>query len=166
VLIVYAHPQVSEESARHICRLADKLNATINVPHRLPVYLVPTQSVAGRDGKAGFAVFFCKKNDSYIIIGARQSNLLFPKLSDHLSHLETCLCHEVAHYEQWRDGRKLQERGVAVRARSLLSLAKQAKVKRWSRVRISIPSGRIENNEVSVVKRSSGSVIEVRAVFD
>jgi hypothetical protein len=32
------------------------------------------------------------------------------------------LCHEVAHYEQWRDGRPLTERGVNVRARTLVRL--------------------------------------------
>lgn len=36
-----------------------------------------------------------------------------------LAVLHTFL-HEFAHYEQWRDGRTLQERGVNVRARSLL----------------------------------------------
>jgi len=30
------------------------------------------------------------------------------------------LAHELAHYEQFRDGRPLQERGVGVRAKSLM----------------------------------------------
>lgn len=37
--------------------------------------------------------------------------------------LPETVAHEWAHYEQYRDGREVQERGVAVRARSLLRKA-------------------------------------------
>jgi predicted SprT family Zn-dependent metalloprotease len=34
--------------------------------------------------------------------------------------LTEIIAHELAHYEQFRDGRKLQERGIAVRTRTLV----------------------------------------------
>ena len=40
-------------------------------------------------------------------------------LSDMLPHV---LAHEWAHYEQWRDGKPVRERGVEARARELLRL--------------------------------------------
>jgi hypothetical protein len=52
------------------------------------------------------------------------------------SGLLEILCHEWAHYEQHRDGRRIQERGVAVRARSLATAILGVPSRKWITIQL------------------------------
>lgn len=40
---------------------------------------------------------------------------------DDFHEIKKSIVHEIVHYEQWRDGKKITERGVAVRVRNIMS---------------------------------------------
>lgn len=98
------------------------------VPHNVKVLIVPAPVVIGPDGMSGFGVFCTRPvtvNDRRVrpgILIAGQCPPTGITYDDWLQTIPETLFHELAHYEQFRDGRKLQERGVAVRA---LNLAKR-----------------------------------------
>lgn len=83
----------------------------------LLVVLCPSQAVESPDG-AGFGAFRINRGRPEIWLAGEKPE---PSMSDadHAGEILEVLSHEVAHYEQWRDGREIQERGVAVRARTI-----------------------------------------------
>lgn len=104
------------------------------VNHRLLVHVVPHPTVGSEDG-IGFAAFECPhaapagyRKIVKIHVGAGFARILRrhgDSRDDAVRGVLHNLMHEVAHYEQWRDGGLCSERGVNVRAHNMLvSLAR------------------------------------------
>lgn len=102
---------------RVVTRLCQELQRATSVPHEVEVIVVPAPAVSRPDGACGFGGFAPADGRIYLA-GQRPPDVSSAAWQDLVA--ET-LCHELAHYEQWRDGRELTERGVAVRARNLLA---------------------------------------------
>lgn len=94
-----------------------------DVRHVVPVHLVPAAVVEDEEtGKRGFGAFKVVDGNPEIWIAAAvglwvNEHKLDP--ADVLAmHIET-MVHELIHYEQWRDGRLQNERGVKKRTDAL-----------------------------------------------
>lgn len=98
--------------------------AAVDFRHAVKIHVVPSRVVGdqppfGRLHGVGFGAFAIRRGKPSIwIAGIRQEGCITD--DEHREMLLRVLCHELAHYEQWRDGKRLQERGVGVRARSLM----------------------------------------------
>jgi hypothetical protein len=91
--------------------------AVVDIRHRLNFFTVPAQTVSHGKG-VGFAAFHIVRRVPEIVIADQKPERGMSD-NDHAMFLIEHAAHELAHYEQWRDGRKLQERGVEVRARTI-----------------------------------------------
>lgn len=104
-----------------------RLEGVTEIQHYVRVRLVPVAVVYVDGCERGFGVFvnFPRRLPIiYIGTGYRELKKHVGMTEDEFEeHLRHNLAHEVAHYEQWRDGKKLQERGVNVRATNLVRLA-------------------------------------------
>ena len=100
------------------------VRAEIWVPHRLTV-TVETQPQVAHQNQTAYGFFVrCRKDPApEIKIGGGLAHLIDTFWGDRLAAIEDTVetfAHEVGHYEQWRDGLPVGERGIAVRTRNLL----------------------------------------------
>lgn len=116
-------PFEARYSVRLFCTVAPDF---LRIEHPLPVIVVPAPVVATPDGY-GFGVFVGHRGKCHIwLAGAlRDEKQNYLAKSENTKQVLQSLAHELAHYEQWRDGRKLTERGVAVRARGIIRAFKR-----------------------------------------
>lgn len=119
-------PGVSLETRFTVRLFRFAIPEIIRIEHPLPIMVCDAPAVATPTGY-GFGVFQVHRNKCEIFIAGSL-------LDEHDKPLEQAenaeqvlqsLAHELAHYEQWRDGRNLTERGVAVRARGILRAFKR-----------------------------------------
>lgn len=101
------------------------LTAHVPVRHKLTVHVVPNPSVtfakAGASRGFGFGVFIPKPRR--IVLAAGLADIVKPR-RDGLKAVVETLCHELVHYEQFRDGRPLNHRNVGRRTQTLVKWAK------------------------------------------
>lgn len=93
----------------------------VEFKHFVQVVVCPSPVVT--DGRTcGFGAFNRSRTRPEIWMGGDYSSIVEQGMMEQ-SEVGCCLIstllHELAHYEQARDGRKVQERGVAIRTRSL-----------------------------------------------
>lgn len=99
-------------------------SVNFDVPHHVRVLVVPAPCIVDRNHGSGFGVFSTRTitvRDRRVrpMIGIAGHCPQGCEYEDWLQTLPETIFHEIAHYEQFRDGRKLQERGVAKRALAL-----------------------------------------------
>jgi hypothetical protein len=105
-------PGVSKRMCKFLTRAGEMLTYLVEIKHPVEVNVVPHPSIIAGN-KVGFGMF--DHQELTIYVGAGMADLPNCNRND---VLET-LCHEAVHYEQYRDRRPIQERGVSVRARNL-----------------------------------------------
>jgi len=110
--------------AREAQRFAAKVAHVVRIEHPLMVEVVPAEVLTDGHKGYGFGLFYFDKLSipSIALAGDLRSIVTECGKSEALGHLRQTFAHELAHYEQWRDGRKVQERGVEVRARNIVRL--------------------------------------------
>lgn len=109
-------------SARTIVReTAWGLSRVSPDPHDVLVKMVPGMSIFA-EGRHGFGTFHLGDGGRPIIhvAGERPHDLDEAEWLGDM--LPSTVAHEWAHYEQFRDGKPIQKRGVVVRTRTLLRL--------------------------------------------
>jgi hypothetical protein len=94
-------------------RLIAAASEVTEIRHPLKVSVTPSITVQGPSGGVGFGCFGTCDGKPEIWMGGR------PPTKWVAAWLRDVLAHELAHYEQYRDGKPLSERGVAVRTRTL-----------------------------------------------
>jgi hypothetical protein len=136
-----AHKGVQAGVTRRLAAFCRRVQRSVRVEHRLTVRIAPSVVVSAPDGRLGWAVF------AEVLVLPRKlrypTPIVFrPEIGlggdlktfqerENLSRAEALdlicenLCHELGHYEQWRDGRRLSERGVEVRARNIFRQARK-----------------------------------------
>jgi len=115
------YPGVRADVKQALKTFAVWLRRRVEFRHPVRVTVVPQAAVMGHEGAPGWAVFVIPGEEYrsgdvvriYIAGGRAETGPLHPLLHD--------LAHEIVHYEQWRDGRRVDERNVNRRAASLLS---------------------------------------------
>lgn len=112
----------------YMCDAAHALQDATEIRHVLPVFLTPTACLTDTDGfhPCGFGAFTVVKRRPAIVIAANihaTARLAGEPVEQLTGDLIPILAHELVHYEQWRDGRAGQERGVEQRVRGLLKKA-------------------------------------------
>ena len=119
VLRINGQQVVTWRTFYRLRKCATDLNGIVAFDRRVPVRLAPAPVVTDSRGGYGFGAWDHEKWTIWIG-GVRPPDV---PLDDWLDSLPETLAHEVVHYEQSRDGRRLTERGVAVRSRNLLRQA-------------------------------------------
>lgn len=114
-------PQISKRAAKNLLKLADFVKDKIH--HNLEIDVANESYVhIGKEKKAVGVFGLFKNTKPRILICANlrkhAKNGYSGKELDYL--IWFVFFHEFAHYEQFRDNKTLQERGVAVRTRSLV----------------------------------------------
>lgn len=91
----------------------------VDVQHNLLVVPVPTPYIhVDDDGNEVLASFIATSNKPN-----QESEIPYILVCvdvDDFYEIKESVVHELVHYEQWRDGRNITERGVTVRARNIL----------------------------------------------
>lgn len=120
------HRGVKADIRGAVRRLTHWLPTVSQVRHVIEVEMVPAPAIEA-DGGFGFGLFVVparKRQNPTIVIAAGLADVLQEEQGDSredaLLAVRHTFLHEFAHYEQWRDGRELTERGVSVRAAGLL----------------------------------------------
>lgn len=131
------YPGVRDDARAALKAFARWLRRQVEFRHPVRVTVVPHVTVLGPDdGAAGWAVFEIPSPDYApgdvirIYLGAGQVEVLerhyaFRRVDSRAKLLHD-LAHEVVHYEQWRDGREVNERGVNRRAAALVARYRRA----------------------------------------
>lgn len=112
-------PGVSRRAERIVRDLFDRVDVTLR--HQLDVLVVPHPVVGDGEGGVGFACFGAPPTadrDPVLCIATGKWWMI------DVAECRRMVLHELAHYEQFRDGRPLTERGVERRARTLLRTLK------------------------------------------
>lgn len=105
-------PRDIRRAVRDACR---QVSRVIEIRHHLPVTVVPRDRVTSDVGPA-WGAFWYDDGPPHIFIAGHLDEL--PK-SQRAANVVDTLMHECVHYLQWANGEKIQERGVAVRARNI-----------------------------------------------
>ena len=100
-----------------VLKLAKRLEKATQIKHPVPVFVTAMEVIPGAHDEHGNFWYCDSDNQCWISLAGLAKR----------STVESTFAHEVAHYEQWRDGKPVQERGIEVRARTLLKLAKAGK---------------------------------------
>jgi len=95
-----------------LCEFVDRLEKITDIPMKVVLKVVPAMLLP--NGHKGWAFGLCHYEEDPIIIHVAAH------VDADLDTLRDTICHEVVHVEQVRDGRKITERGVKVRARNLV----------------------------------------------
>lgn len=130
---LYIEPFVPRYVAKAASRCLALLRDHVRLAHRIEVLVMPSAAVtvAGfLDGteECGFGLFFCappirKQPRPRILLAGLMPRVL--ERDHNLSRAESIeaftetICHEVIHYEQFRDGRRCHHRGIESRTKSL-----------------------------------------------
>jgi len=98
-----------------------------NLPKNVYIEIVPAPSVAVGDGLSGlgFGVFVDSEDYSTIAIAGKYCNEMKQEglsRKEWLCTLPEIIVHEWAHMEQWRDGKKLNHKGITKRTKELLKV--------------------------------------------
>lgn len=106
-------------------RFAAWLRCYYDFPIRLPVYLLPCETVLTCHGERVSASFFAPwKPDVEPFIRVATGDYARVKRQvgrdKALAGILTSISHEIIHYQQWIDSGKTSERGVAKRARGIV----------------------------------------------
>ena len=125
------YPGVRGDIRRRLKEFARWLRGEVEFRHPVRATVVPNATVMGHEGPAGWAVFLIPPVDYApgdvvrIFVGAGKVEVLERHFGlsgqDAQLRLAHDFAHEVVHYEQWRDGRPITERGVNRRASSLVN---------------------------------------------
>ncbi len=125
------YPGVRHDARTFLREFARWLRGEIDFRHPVRATVVPNATVMGHEGPAGWAVFLIPPADYSqgdvvrIYVGAGKVEVLaqfFGITGMHaLFRISHDFAHEIVHYEQWRDGRPITERGVNQRAASLVN---------------------------------------------
>ena len=118
-----SHPDVPASVAKLITGYAERLSAVSADDPEILVMVVPSVVVEGPDGGCGWGLFAARDGKPVIYLPGFRADEITDR-EWRRSMLPQVLAHEWAHYEQWTRGKPVQERGVKVRARNLLRLAK------------------------------------------
>jgi len=123
---ILRHSRASPAIARAIDDFVRRLARVTEIKHSLTVIVYPRATLT-INGDAAFGAFEAGLQTIWVPGDMRKLKSILKTRSDcpAIEMAVETLCHEIAHYEQWRDGRKLQERGVAVRTRTLYRLARK-----------------------------------------
>jgi hypothetical protein len=118
---------VSREVRKALREFFRNVQGVVRFEHDLPVIVIPSD-VVSVERNASYGGFGFYDNKPQIILGGTVSE------KNTLAEILDSAAHEIGHYEQFRDGRELTERGVKVRARGILKSAepkrKQARARR------------------------------------
>ena len=124
------YPGVPADARSELKAFARWLRREVQFRHPVLVTVVPHATVMGHEGVAGWAVFVIPPADHApedvvrIYVGAGAMRVMEKVYgygrSAALAKVLHDLAHEVVHYEQWRDGRPVTERGVNRRAAALV----------------------------------------------
>jgi hypothetical protein len=115
------HPEVR----RALNQYSRWLRKSYAFPIRVPVYLFPSRTIITHDGihvSASFVAPFERDAEPLIRIATGDYSEL-KRLRGRNDALAACimsLSHEVVHYNQWLETGTISERGVIVKARSML----------------------------------------------
>ena len=117
-----AHPDVRNA----IVCFAQWIRTEHYFPVRCPVYLSPHEQLTTIDGSVATASFFapwdaCVEPYIRIATGDYQPPRLRRKRNDALAGYLHSLAHELVHYWQWVESGDTTERGVIVRANSIVA---------------------------------------------
>jgi len=113
-------PPVSAKVRATIKSFIEIVPEVIRLEHDLRVTVLP-EAIIRVENDAAFGGFYPGPGPSIVLAGS-------PEKASGISIEEWCGCvlhilsHELAHYEQFRDGKELTERGVEVRAKSILCM--------------------------------------------
>ena len=117
------YPSIAKDVRKRARQTIAALRPLIHLEHEIDVQVVPGVVIKMPGGGLGFGVFrFERCSGITIFIAGMAPPVDFMKRSDWLSQVREVICHEFVHYEQYRDGKRLSERGVRVRARNLVKL--------------------------------------------
>lgn len=106
---LYVHGQIDKRKIKRLRIVCKTLSKIVNIKHVIPVHVVPARRIyIESDGTYCFACY--KKSRPLIYLSGRWC----------LKEIVEDLIHALVHYEQYRDGKKIQERGVNVRSRSII----------------------------------------------
>jgi hypothetical protein len=124
------YPGVAGEVRALLKDFARWLRSAIAFHHPVRVTVVHQATVMGLDGAPGWAAFMIPPDDYTpgdvvrIFLGGGQLGVLERhfRLDAAGARIKLAhdLAHEIVHYEQWRDGRTVSERGVNRRAATLV----------------------------------------------
>lgn len=113
---------IPKETRGLFSNLIERAKERFDFKHPIIVQVVPAAVIKDAvSGDIGFGCFdYQNKKKLQIVIAGHK----LPEFSDEEwpDILIENFCHELAHYEQFRGGKKVQERGVRVRVRSLTKL--------------------------------------------
>jgi hypothetical protein len=120
------YPGVRDDARALLKRFARWIRDRVQFRHPVRVIVVPHATVMGHEEPPGWAVFvipppeYTPGDVVRIYLGAGKVDVLerdFGLASpDSVLRVMHDLAHEIVHYEQWRDGREVTERGVNRRA--------------------------------------------------
>lgn len=129
-LRVRCYPGVPDDVRDALRAFARWLRAEIDFRDPVRVTVATQTTVAGHEGAPGWAVFLVPPPDHApgdvvrIVLAAGRVTMLEREYrlsrEEALARLLHDLAHEIVHYEQWRDGRSIDERGVNRRAAALV----------------------------------------------
>lgn len=114
-------PIPKKKTRQHVAKLVALVNKGFDFKHSITLIVVPAQVVGDpKNGEpCGFGAFdYRDEKDLKIWLAGHQLPDL--EYDEWLEALTSNLAHELAHYEQYRDGKTIQERGVEVRAKRLV----------------------------------------------
>ena len=113
------HPEVR----RALNRYVRWLRKSYEFPIRVPVYFLPSETIITQDGEHVVASFFApfdRNVEPFIRIATGDYPKLKRDRDDALAAYIHSLSHEIVHYFQWVKTGNTSERGVSVKARSML----------------------------------------------
>jgi len=100
----------------------DWVEPQVELRHKIPIHVVPAPTVVAPDGQVGLGAFAVHSDRIEIWVAADLTDVErdHPDLGadDMRAIVLESLMHELMHYEQWRDGRAMNHRGVEQRAQS------------------------------------------------
>jgi hypothetical protein len=102
-----------QKVVRAFCR---KVRGVVRIDHEIDIIIIPC-------GLAG-AVEQYLSHGGFVVVGSRPTVIVGGRPDSEYNYtvdgIIDTIAHELVHYEQWRDGREQTERGVKVRARSIM----------------------------------------------
>lgn len=116
-------PKIVRTTTRQYLEALDDISP---ITQELDIYVVPLHFVDDSKRHCSLGLFYWWLTPPQIhITGAYPKWLSGEQRAEWLHDYKDTLCHEYAHYEQWRDGRKVCEDGVNRRAKRLVSLVEE-----------------------------------------
>jgi hypothetical protein len=107
--------------AREAERFAGLVQLVVKVEHGVLVKVIPAQRVVDENGDPQLGLYYLETAQPTIALaGDLRKEVVEYGKTNALEMFRDTFAHELAHYEQWRDGRPVQERGVNVRARNIV----------------------------------------------